>query len=434
MCASSLSLAQDRSLGELYEHLHRHPELSFQEQQTAEIVAAELKAAGFTVTTGLGGDIRSKLDGEGASLNEKVGAHGVVAVLSNGAGPAVLLRTDMDGLPVQESTGLAYASNSQAVELTGQPVSVMHACGHDIHMTSVIGAARELARRRGEWSGTLLVIGQQAEERGSGARMLLGDGLFERFPRPDYNLALHVSPSLPAGSVGYVSGWMMASVDSVDITVHGVGAHGAYPQAGKDPIVLAAAIIMDLQTLVSREVHPLDPAVVTVGSIHAGAKHNIISDRAELQLTVRSYSDSVRQTLLKGIERIALNQARALGLPEDKLPEVSIKEEFTPSLWNDPELTARAVEVFKQSLGTEQVIADARVMGGEDFSLYSRVEPPIPSLMFRLGSIPRERYEASQRGEIQLPSLHSPFYYPDPQPTIATGVKALTELAIELFN
>lgn len=432
--ACSPVLAQDTPLLQLYKQLHAQPELSFQEQQTARVLATELVAAGFKVTTAVGGDIRGKLAEEGATLRPTVGAHGIVALMRNGPGPTVMLRTDMDGLPVQEQTGLVYASEARGVELTGQPVPLMHACGHDMHMVTVLGTARELSRRRDEWSGTLVVIGQPAEERGSGARMMLEDGLFERFPRPDYNLSLHVTPNLPAGTIGYVSGWMMANVDSVDITVHGIGAHGAYPQAGKDPIVLAAAIIMDLQTLVSREVHPLEPAVVTVGSIHAGAKHNIIPDRAELQLTVRSYSDEVRQTLLQGIERVAVNQARALGFPEDKLPEVQFKEEFTPSLWNDPELTARAVEVFNRVLGPQQVIADTRVMGGEDFSRYSRVEPPIPSLMFRLGTLPRERYEASQRGELKLPSLHSPFYYPDPQPSIETGVQALTALAIELFE
>lgn len=301
-----------------------------------------------------------------------------------------MLRTDTDGLPVAEQTGLPYASTASGVELTGRTVSVMHACGHDVHMAVVIGVARALAKRRSEWSGTLMAIAQPAEERGTGARIMLEDGLFERFPRPDYNLGLHVVPTLPAGTVGYVSGWMMANVDSVDIIVHGIGTHGAYPHAGKDPIVLAAAIIMDLQTLVSREIAPLEPAVVTVGSMHAGTKHNIISDRALLQLTVRSYSDDVRSKLLSGIERIAINQARAFGLPEDKLPEVMVGDEYTPALWNDPTLVARSVEVFKREIGEDNVIAAQREMGGEDFARYGLVEPRIPSFMLRLGSISRE--------------------------------------------
>ncbi|MCZ6830700.1 MAG: amidohydrolase [Gammaproteobacteria bacterium] len=427
--------ARPQDLLSLYQHLHANPELSFQEVNTSALMARELEAAGFEVTRGVGGEgVRESLKQGGAVLNKKVGGHGVVGLLRNGKGPVLMLRTDMDALPVEEQTGLAYASTARGVELTGQEVSVMHACGHDTHMTVVIGVARALAKRQQDWSGTLMVIAQPAEERGAGARMMLADGLFERFPRPDFNLSLHGMPTLPAGTVGYVSGWMMANVDSVDITVHGIGAHGAYPQAGKDPIVLAAAIIMDLQTLVSREINPLQPAVVTVGSIHAGTKHNIISDRAHLQLTVRSYSEAVRQKLLAGIERIAINQARAFGLPEDKLPEVVVGDEYTPALWNDPALVARTVAVFKRAIGDDNVIEVDRVMGGEDFSRYGRVEPRIPSFMVRLGSVPREKYAASQRGELDLPSLHSPFYYPEPELTITTGVKAMTAAVLELLN
>ena len=428
--------AAQQDLLSLYKHLHANPELSFQEVETSALVARELEAAGFDVTRGVGvdGEVRKVLEEGGAVLNRKVGGHGVVALLRNGKGPVLMLRTDTDGLPVQEQTGLDYASTARGVELTGQDVSLMHACGHDTHMAVVIGVARAMVERKREWSGTLMVIAQPAEERGAGARMMLEDGLFDRFPRPDFNLSLHVIPTLPAGTVGYVSGWMMANVDSVDITVHGIGAHGAYPQAGKDPIVLAAAIIMDLQTLVSREIHPLEPAVVTVGSIHAGTKHNIISDRAELQLTVRSYTEEVRQKLLTGIERIAVNQGRAFGLPEEKLPEVRIGDEYTPALWNDPALVARTVKVFQRAIGDDNVIEVKRVMGGEDFSRYGRVEPLIPSFMVRLGTISHEKYEASQRGEINLPSLHSPFFHPEPGITITTGVKALTAAALDLLH
>jgi amidohydrolase len=419
----------------LYKHLHANPELSFQERETAAIVARELAQAGFEVSTGVGGaGMRGALEKQGAVLNPRVGPYGVVAILRNGDGPTLMLRTDMDGLPVAEQTGLKYASQAQGIELTGQEVSVMHACGHDTHMAVVIGAARELAARRGEWQGTLLVIGQPAEERGAGARLMLGDGLFKRFPYPDYNLSVHGSPTLPAGTVGYASGWMMANVDSVDITVHGVGGHGAYPHTGKDPVVLAAAIVMDLQTLVAREISPLEPAVVTVGSLHAGTKHNIISDRADLQLTVRSYSDEVREKLLAGIERIAVNQARAFGLPEDKLPEVTVKDEFTPALWNDPELVERSVAAIELAIGADNVVEIQQEMGGEDFALYGRTDPRIPSFMFRLGSISQHKYALAQRGELALPSLHSPFYYPEPELTINTGVVALTAASLDLLT
>ena len=427
-------LAAPATLLELYQHFHANPELSFQEVETSERVAQELEVLGFTVTRGVGGNaIRRQLAESGSILNDKVGGHGVVAVFNNGPGPVVMLRTDTDALPVREQTGVPYASKVRGQELTGQEVAVMHACGHDLHMAVVIGAARELMAQRSRWSGTLIVIAQPAEERGSGARIMLEDGLFERFPRPHYNLALHASPTLPVGSVAWVSGWMMANVDSVDIRIHGIGAHGAYPHTGKDPIVLAASIIMDLQTLVSREISALEPGVVTVGSIHSGAKHNIISDRADLQLTVRSYTDQVRQKLLTGIERIAVNQARALGFPEDRMPEVVVEEPGTPALWNDPALVARNVEVLKRTLGEERVSEGEQVMGGEDFALYGRQEPLIPSHMFRLGTVAPERFDAYQRGELQLPSMHSPFYAPVPQGAIETGVAAFTALVLDLL-
>ena len=429
----SLSFAQTPLL-ELYQHFHANPELSFQERDTATRFATELSAAGFEVTQHVGGDIRAKLAADGSVLNEQVGAYGVVGTLHNGDGPTLMIRSDMDGLPVAEQSPFPFASRVKARELTGQVVSVMHACGHDVHMVSVLGAARALSASRDQWRGTLVIIGQPAEERGAGARMMLEDGLYERFPRPDYNLALHVTPSMPAGHVGYVAGWMMANVDSVDITVHGIGGHGAYPESGKDPIVLAAKIIMDLQTLVSREISPLKPAVVTVGSIHAGSKHNIISDRADLQLTVRSYSDETRNKLLTGIERIAINQGRATGLPEDKLPEVQVKAEYTPALWNDPQLTERAAGILRKSLGADKVVPVEKVMGGEDFARYSRIAPKIPSLMLRLGAMSQDRYDAAQRGEYLLPSLHSPLFYPDPELTIATGVKSLHDVAIDILQ
>ncbi len=316
-------------LEKLYLDLHRHPELSYQEKRTAARIAAELKKLGLTVTTGVGG-------------------HGVVGVLKNGEGPTVLLRTDLDALPVAEQTGLPYASQVKAVEQTGQEVPVMHACGHDVHMTVFAGTARWLVRHRDAWSGTLVMIGQPAEERGAGARAMLEDGLFERFPKPDYALALHVNAALPAGTVAWVPGYALANVDSVDITVHGIGGHGAYPQATRDPVVLASQIVLALQTIASREIDPQDPVVVTVGSIHGGTKHNIISDRVDLQLTVRTYSDETRRKVLDAIRRIATNMGRVAGLPDGLLPEVRIhEEEYTPSTYNDPELAARLAAALR---------------------------------------------------------------------------------------
>ncbi len=399
---------------DFYKHLHQHPELSFQEAKTAALLARQLAEFGFSVT-------------------EEVGGHGVVAVLANGDGPTVMLRMDTDGLPVKEETGLDYASIEQAVEQDGRNVSVMHACGHDVHMSVVTGAARQLASQRDAWQGTLVVIAQPAEERGAGARLMLEDGLFERFPKPDYNLSVHTIATLPAGKVGYIAGWMMANVDMVDIHLGGVGGHGAYPHTTNDPLVLAAAIVMDLQTLVSREVPPTEPAVVTVGSIHGGTKHNIIPDEAQLQITVRSYTDAVRNTLLTGIERIATHQAMAMGFGQDQLPEVTIRDEYTPALWNDPALVQRSVAAMSSAIGADRLVEIPAEMGGEDFSRYGRTADKIPGFMLRLGTVPQSLYDASQRGETSLPSLHSARYAPDPVPTLDTGVKALTAAAMDLL-
>ena len=401
-------------LKDFYTDLHQHPELSFHENRTAEKIANELRSLGFEVT-------------------HPVGGTGLVGVLKNGEGPTLMLRTDLDALPVKEQTGLPYASTRQMMDDLGKTVDVMHACGHDVHMTVFVGTARRLVSLKDRWQGTLILVGQPAEERGAGARMMLEDGLFERFPRPDFNLALHVSPELAAGTVGYTKGYAFANVDSVDIAVHGIGGHGAYPHKTKDPVVLAAKIILSLQTLVSREISPLDPAVVTVGSIHGGTKHNIISDRVDLQLTVRSYSNQVKNQLLEGIKRIALSEARAHGLPDSLLPTVKIKNEATPSLYNDPEFTLRMVHVFERTLGKHNVTATDPVMGGEDFARYGRVEPKIPSLMFRLGAVDSALLaKAKEKGE-PLPSLHSPLFAPVPEPTIKTGVMAMTSAALELL-
>src|ERR1035441_8675221 len=308
------------SLFELYKHLHSHPELSFQEAQSAARVADELRKAGCEVTAG-------------------VGKGGVVGLLRNGAGPTLLLRADMDALPVKELTGLPYASTVMGKDPQGKDVPVMHACGHDIHMTWLVGAARVLGQIKDQWQGTLVFIGQPAEEAVGGALSMLNDGLYQRFPRPDFCFALHDDAELAAGSVGYAPGFSGANVDSVDITVHGVGGHGAYPHKTKDPVVLAAQIILDLQTVASREVQPGEPVVVTVGSIHGGTRRNIIPDEVRLQLTVRSYKEEARQQTLAAMKRIVRGQALAAGIPEDRLPEVKMTDEITPALYNDPKLT-----------------------------------------------------------------------------------------------
>ncbi len=401
-------------LDTLYRELHQNPELSFEEANTAARIAAELDALGFDVTTGFGG-------------------HGVVAVLLNGAGPTVMIRADLDALPIEEQTGLEYASRTQAADRDGNPVSVMHACGHDVHMTVLVGTARRLVALRDTWRGTLVMIGQPAEERSGGAKAMLAEGLFEKFPRPDYNLALHVASDLEAGTLGAVSGYFMANVDSVDIDVPGIGGHGAYPDRGKDPIVLAAQIVQSLQTIVSREISPLEPAVVTVGSIHGGSQHNIIPSEVKLQLTLRSYSSEVREQTIAAINRMALNLARAAGMPEDRLPTVTVLDEHTPAAYNDPALTERVLAVLRERLGEEAVVAVAPEMVGEDFGRYGAVEPPIPSLMFRLGTVAGDRHQAYRDGQLTLPTLHSALFAPDPEPTITTGVTAMSAAALELL-
>jgi amidohydrolase len=402
-------------LMELYRHLHENPELSFQEEQTAARLAAIAEELGFTVTTGVGG-------------------HGVVAVLENGPGPVLLMRADMDGLPVAEQTGLSFASQVVATTDEGIESPVMHACGHDTHMTAWVGAARQLVARRDQWSGTLVAILQPAEERGAGARLMLEDGLYERFPKPDFALAFHDAASAPAGSIGVVPGWAMANVDSVDIHVRGIGGHGAYPHTTRDPIVLGARIVGSLQTLVSREVDPQQPAVVTVGSFRAGSKHNIISDEAQLLLTVRSYTDEVREQLLSGIERIARAEGLVAGLSEDMLPEVTRRNEFTPAVYNTLELTGELMQVWRGRFGEERVLEGEPVMGGEDFSRFWRADRDnIQSVLFWVGGVPIDRWEAAQRGEIQLPSLHSGLWAPDAEAVVSTATEALVVAALEIL-
>ncbi|MEZ6094875.1 MAG: amidohydrolase [Pirellulaceae bacterium] len=392
-----------------YVHLHKNPELSFYEEKTAAYVSQQLTDAGFDVT-------------------ENIGGFGLVGVMENGNGPTVLVRTDLDGLPVVEETQLPYASQVKVKDADGIEVGTMHACGHDIHMTCLIGAARYLNEHRDEWSGRLLFLGQPAEERGSGAKAMIDDGLFDRFGKPDYALALHCSANLPTGVVALRGGYAMANVDSVDIEIFGRGGHGAYPHTTIDPVVVAARLIVDIQSIVSREINPTQPAVITVGSIHAGTKHNIISDKCHLQLTVRSYADDVREHLLSAIQRKAKAAADSAGAPA---PEITISE-GTPSLANDEELTARIRSVFETTLGAEHVSTPDMEMGGEDFSLFGR--NGIPSLMFRLGTIEPRKLAQWKADGITPPSLHSSKYAPEPQRAIETGVTAMSAAIIDLLK
>ena len=393
---------------ELYRDFHAHPELSFHEEETANRLAAQLRNAGCEVT-------------------QSVGGHGVVALLRNGEGPTLMLRTDLDALPVTEQTNLVYASKVKVNDESGNQVGVMHACGHDVHIANIIGVARYLAAHRDRWQGTVMIIGQPAEERGAGAQAMLDDGLFEKFPKPDYAVALHVDATLATGKVGYRTGYSMANVDSVDITVRGRGGHGASPHTTVDPVVQAAHLVVALQTIVSREINPIEPAVVTVGSIHGGTKHNIIGDTCHLQVTVRSYSDEVRQQILDGIRRKAEAVAMSFDAPE---PTVDVSE-GTPSLYNNEELTARLAGVFERVVGKDNVISSDPVMGGEDFSRYGRAGVPI--LMYRLGAVDAKRLERFEQLGQEPPSLHSPVFYPDVEEALVTGISTMASAALELL-
>ncbi|GAB5481096.1 MAG: M20 family metallopeptidase [Parasphingorhabdus sp.] len=404
------------SLMEIYRDLHANPELSGEEVQTAAKLAAEARRLGFDVT-------------------EKVGGTGVVAVMKNGDGPTVMIRADMDGLPLVEKTGLPFASKVRAKTREGNDTGVMHACGHDTHMTGWVGTARQLVARKGEWSGTLVMILQPAEETGEGAKAMLEDGLYTRFPKPEYVLAFHDAAGAPAGFIGYSPGYALANVDSVDIEVRGVGGHGAYPHTTKDPIVVASRIVGALQTLVSREIDPQDPAVVTVGSFQAGFKHNIIPDKANLLLTVRSYSDETRAKLLDGIKRITKGEAVTAGLPEDRMPIIRVRDdEFTPSTYNSPEFTREMAKLFEARFGKQRVVESNPVMGGEDFSRYRRADESIKSMIFWVGGVPMDEYQAAKKAGTKLPSLHSPLWAPDAEKVVATGAEALTAAALNIMK
>ena len=392
-----------------YREFHAHPELSFQESSTAARLAAALQGCGARVTTGVGG-------------------HGVVGLLENGPGPVVMLRADTDALPVTEQTGLPFASTVVTGNDGGGESGVMHACGHDVHMTNLIGVACYLAASRTLWQGTVVLLGQPAEERGAGARAMLDDGLFERFPKPDFAVALHVSPVIATGRIGFRPGYVMANVDSVDITLHGKGGHGAYPHTTVDPVVQAAQLVLALQTIVSREIDPVEPAVITVGSLHAGTRNNIISDTAKLQLTVRSFAEEVRQQLLTAIRHKAEAVATGAGAPA---PLVEIAE-GTPSLYNDPALTVRLRPVLQQQVGEGNIEYPKLSMGGEDFSRYGRAGVPI--LMYWLGGISQQRLDAWEAAGELPPSLHSPLFYPDVEATLLTGVSTMAATVIELLK
>ena len=400
--------AETPQLSQTYKSLHEAPELSHEEEKTAAKMAERLREFGFTVT-------------------EKVGGHGVVGVLKNGAGPTLMLRADMDALPVVEETALPYASKVTVRDARGATVGVMHACGHDMHMTMLLGTLQYLATHRDQWQGTLVPIFQPAEEKGAGADAMLADGLLRRFPRPDFALALHVAADRPTGVVAWRAGYAMANVDSVDIVIKGKGGHGAYPHTTIDPIMIAAKLVLDLQTIVSREVKPIEPVVITVGAIHGGSKHNVISDDCTLQLTVRSYKPEVRQQILDAIARKANAAAASAGAAN---PEITVSD-GTPALSNDANLAERLKPVVERALGAGSVEESEPSMGGEDFGAYGRAGVPI--LMIAVGAVDQARLDKYAEEGGSPPSLHSPRFYPDVDGTLATGVQTLTTAALDLL-
>lgn len=403
-------------LAALFDHFHRNPELSLVEYRTAARMARELRAVGFDVTEGVGGT-------------------GVVAILDNGDGPCVMMRADMDGLPVQEKSGLENASvATQKSPITGEVVPVMHACGHDVHVTSLVGTARYMSTHRDDWKGRLMLIVQPAEERVIGAQAMRQDGLWERFGTPDYAFAFHVTSRDPSGIINVSDGSPYAGADTVDITIHGVGAHGASPHRGKDPIVLGSQIVLALQTLVSREIAPRDAGVVTVGSFHSGTKHNIISDQAHLQLTVRSTTPETRKALLDGIKRIATNMGRVAGLPEDKLPEVVVSTESVPPTSNTPKLARRLRQAWKEQLGDDQVIdIPSKGMGAEDFP-YFTTNPTIPSVYWSVGGTPQADFDSEASGGVPVPSHHSPLFKIECEPAVKRGVESTVIALLTLLG
>jgi amidohydrolase len=420
----SLADGELPSLLTIYKDIHTHPELSGYEERTAALVAKELRAAGCQVTEHVG-----KYE------NSKLKAYGVVGVMKNGDGPTVLVRTDMDALPVEEDTGLPYASKAVAKNDEGKDVHVMHACGHDAHIAIFIGMARALAKLKDQWHGTIVFVGQPAEELGIGARALLKDGLYEKFGKPNFALGFHDKADLETGRIGVTEGYMTANVDTVDVTVRGVGGHGAYPHKTKDPIVLAAEVINAWQTIISRENNPLDPIVITVGSIHGGTKSNIIPDEVKMQLTVRTYKPETRERVLAAIDRIAKGCAMAAGVPPDRAPIVTVsKDQFCPATYNNPELTKRLITVWKSSLGDENVKIVDPVMGGDDFSEYTLSDHSVPAVNFHIGSVEAAKIAEYKKAGKELPTLHSSKFAPVPEPTIRVGIIGMTTAVLDLMK
>jgi amidohydrolase len=403
--SKQVQMDYNKHLGGLFDYFHRNPELSSMETETAARLAKELRAVGYDVTEGVGGT-------------------GIVAIMKNGAGPLVMMRADMDGLPVQEKTGLSYASTAKRIDWDGNEVYAMHACGHDVHITSLVGTARVMADSRDSWSGTLMLVGQPAEERVNGAKAMVEDKLWQRFGKPDYALAFHVSSVVPTGKLVADPGSPYSGADTVDIIIHGVGAHGASPHSGVDPVVLGSQIVLALQTVVSRTLPPREAGVITVGSFHSGTKHNIISDRAHLQLTVRNDNLETRKILLDGIKRVAVNMGRVAGLPEDKLPEVIVSEEWVPPTVNDMKLTNHLRDVWASKLGENIFYEEKRLaMGAEDFPFFT-LDPYIPSTYFAVGGTPQADFDRAKKDGPPVPSHHSPLFKIEPQASVILGVEA----------
>ncbi|MDR7121191.1 amidohydrolase [Rheinheimera soli] len=413
--AAAIQTDYQHHLEPLFKHFHQNPELSFMEFKTAERLAKELKAAGFEVTTG-------------------VGKTGVVAILKNGKGPLVMMRADMDALPVEEKSGLPYASKVKSKDWNGNEVSVMHACGHDMHITSLVGTARQMVKIKDQWQGTLMLIGQPAEEYVGGAQSMRDDNIWQRFGTPDYAMALHVSSEIEAGKIVAVEGSPYSGVDSVDIHIHGVGAHGASPHRGIDPIVLGSQIVLALQNIVSREIAPKEPSVITVGSFHAGSKHNIIPDSAHLQLTVRNDTLETREQLISAIKRVATNMGRVAGLPEDKLPEVTVDPQTTPPTVNDIPLTQRLKQRWVSHFGADILDQNYKRlgMGAEDYP-FLIMNPTIQSVYFQIGGTPKQDFEREKQGGDPVPSHHSPLFKIAPEPAIKAGVEATVVALLDLM-
>ena len=424
MTVEKTAVSELPSLLATYKDLHSHPELSWHEEKTSAFVAKELRATGCEVTENFG-----KYD------NPNLKSYGVIGIMKNGTGPTVLVRTDMDALPVHEETGLPYASNVVTKNDEGKDVPVGHMCGHDAHMSAFIGTARALQRLKDQWAGTIMFVAQPAEETGNGARSLLKGGLYNRFGKPDFALGFHDKADLQTGHIGITPGYTSANVDSVDVTVRGVGGHGGYPHKTKDPVVLAAEMINAWQTIASRENNPLDPIVVTVGSIHGGTKHNIIPDEVKMQLTVRTYKSDVRDRVLKAIDEIAKGIANAGGVPVDRAPIVNaLNNQFTPATYNNPDLTKRLIAVWKNVLGADNVEIVDPTMGGEDFSEYSLPDHSIPAVDFHIGAVDPEKIVQFKKEGKELPSLHSSKFAPVPEPTIRVGIIGMTSAVLELMK